>query len=387
MRNLKKILSVTLVILTVLTLGACSSVPKTLSEQWSYKTAYAEYDAGVYLFSLFTAYDHAYGIIADAQGDDFDSEASIMDIESTFDETDQVFVCRDWIIKEADKITRNLIAMDLELEKYGIELDPQVVETAREQAKKDWYLGPYYFDYGPEYSTSYESVFGQYGVSFDSYFLSSVNLANVKQEALFGHLYGKGGEKEVSDKEVAKYFADNYTSYSYFTLPLFVTTEDEAGASVQVALKDSEIEIVKDVFVAYANLINNENAAFDQIVESYKKYAKITDDPSTSSIEDLSLNSSLPDDVKEKLESMKAGTAAVVYTGEANSQVAYFVCKHSLADSAEDYLKDEVNRNQILKGMKGEEFYDYLMGLTDTVECQVNTKYIDRCDPKMFEKK
>ncbi|MDO5123565.1 MAG: hypothetical protein Q4D44_02730 [Eubacteriales bacterium] len=387
MRNLKKILSVTLVMLMVLSLGACSSVPKTLSEQWSYKTAYAEYDAGVYLFALFTAYDRAYGIISDAEGDDFDSEASIMDVRSTFDETDEVFVCRDWIVKEADTITRNLIAMDLALEKYGIELDPQVVENAREQAKIDWYLGPYYFDYGPEYSTPYESVFGKFGISFDSYFLSSVNLANVKQEALFSHLYGKGGEMEVSEKDVEKYFADNYTSYSYFTLPLFTTTMDESGSNVQVPLKDSELGVVKEVLTAYTKLINEENASFEQVVESYKKYAKITDDPSTDSIEDLSRNTSLPQEVIDKLESMKDNKASVVYTGEDNSQVAYFVCKHTLADSADDYLGDEVNRNQILKSMKGEDFYDYLMALTDAVECQVNTGYIEKCDPKMFEEK
>lgn len=380
MNNLKKILALLLVLVMVFAIGGCSKKPG-----YSYKTENTTYAEGVYIYSLFSAYNEAYSILQSNLGDKFDSTATILDITSTFDETGEKMLCEDWVKNQADLITRNLAALDETVAELGVTLDKTQVESARELAKEDWYLGPYYEYYvasGYE-TTSYEDMLSPYGVSFDSFFTSTY-LASVKQSAIFDHLYLKDGEEAVSDEELNKYFTDNYTSYAYFIVNLYETTID-AETSQQVYLPYSEelIDGVEAELKGYVKQVNS-GTAYEKVVGKYMKAHNISTDPTVKNIEILE-SSALGEDVLKALETLKEGKATYLRVGDGDTSVMYFVTKFDINDEAEEYLKADGNKHTIIQNLKGEDFQNFLNDITENVEVEANEKVIAKYNPAMFE--
>lgn len=380
MNNLKKISALLLVLVMVFAIGGCSKKPG-----YSYKTENTTYAEGVYIYSLFSAYNEAYSILQSNLGDKFDSTATILDITSTFDETGEKMLCEDWVKNQADLITRNLAALDETVAELGVTLDKTQVESARELAKEDWYLGPYYEYYvasGYE-TTSYEDMLSPYGVSFDSFFTSTY-LASVKQSAIFDHLYLKDGEEAVSDEELNKYFTDNYTSYAYFIVNLYETTID-AETSQQVYLPYSEelIDGVEAELKGYVKQVNS-GTAYEKVVGKYMKAHNISTDPTVKNIEILE-SSALGEDVLKALETLKEGKATYLRVGDGDTSVMYFVTKFDINDEAEEYLKADGNKHTIIQSLKGEDFQNFLNDITENVEVEANEKVIAKYNPAMFE--
>lgn len=380
MNKFKKIFAVLLAALMIITAAGCSGKPT-----WSYKTDTVSYAEGVYLYSLFSAYNEAYSILQENLGDDFDSTASILDITSTFDETGEKVLCENWITEQADIITRNLAALDSKVSEYGITLDKTQVESARELAKEDWYLGPYYEYYvasGYE-AVSYESMLSPYGISFDSFFTSTY-LASVKQSAIFDYLYGKGGEEEVSDEELTAYFTENYTSYAYFIVNLYETAiDEETSQQVYHPYADELVDEVEAELKSYAKLINS-GTAYSEIVRKYMKAHNITTDPTVSNVEILE-TSALGEEVLDALKKLDEGKATYLKVGDGDTSVMYFITKFDINEEAEDYLSADGNRHTLIQSLKSEDFSDYLNEITDSVEVEINEEVIEKYNPAIFE--
>lgn len=392
MKALKKVLAFAMAVLMVMSLCACSkedSVPKTLSHEWSYKTDSGEYAIGVYIFSLYSAYDQAYRIVQAAKGENFDSNATILDYSGTFDETGEVYLCSDWIKKEADRVTRNIIALDAKIKEYGIELDEDVLASYKEQAENDWYLGPYFEEYMSYGYTAvpYKDTFEPFGISFESFYISTY-LASAKQNALFDYFYQKGGVKAVSDEEIKVYFEDNYTSYSYFSVPLYDSTQDETTMeTVNVSFSNDKIKDYKDMLDSYKKAIKN-GTSFDNVVKLYMSFTGVTTNPSVSNIENKeNVSTSIGAEVAATLEKLKDGAADYVIVGEGNNQTAFFVYKKAITKETKDYIAQEVNYANLLQGLKGDEFLEYIESLTDTVNPEKNEDAISKYSPAIFEKK
>lgn len=385
MKNIRKIMALILAVLMVAGLCACSSVPKTAKAEWGYKTEAEEYPIGVYVYSLFSAYNQAYSVISNMQGDKFDKEASILDIEATFDEAKGTEVCLDWVIAEADYITKNLIALDQVIADNGIELDAEIEASAYEQARKDWFLGSYYEEYMAYgyTATPYKDMLEPYGVSFESFYQSSY-LASVKQNAIFDFFYQKGGEKEVPDSEMKDYFEDNYTSYSYFTANLYESTTDSTtGQTVNKALSEADQKKDKEDLELYVKMIA-QGSSFDDISKIHTAAAKLSANPAVSNIENLD-NTSLGQEVATALKGMKDGEAKVIYVGNADSTVAYFLYKKPITQETTKYVATDANYDALLQEMKGEEFLEYIDGLTNEVQCTKNDAVIAKFAPAIFE--
>lgn len=387
MRNLKKIISVVLALLMVLSLGACSDLPKSTSAPWSYRYGKFEYSMGIHVYSLFSAYSQAYNTIAKAQGEEFDEEASILDVESTFDETSGVMVCSEWIKEEAHRITRSLIGLDLMLEKYEIVLDPQLVKASEEQARKDWYLGPYYEEYVSygSASTPYKDLLEPYGISFES-FNEGVYLASVKQNAIFDKLYNKGGIEEVPEKELNAYFEKNYTSYGSFTVNLYESVPDSAtGQIVNKPFDAKKTEDIKSNLEYYIKMMEN-GISFKTIGEVYTAYAGLEYNPIYEHTEITSdgISDNLPDEVVEVLNTMKEGEAKIIYVGNEESPMAYFIYKDKIKDKTKSFVKD--NYSDILQAIKSDDFFEKMNGFNETIQCEINTEAVEEFSPELIEK-
>ncbi|MBQ8571868.1 MAG: hypothetical protein IJ451_00200 [Ruminococcus sp.] len=381
MNNFKKIFAILLAAIMLISAAGCGSKP-----DYSYKTDNVSYAEGVYLYSLFSAYNEAYSILQESLGDKFDSTASILDITSTFDETGEKLLCETWIKDQADLITRNLAALDEKVAEYGITLDKTQVESARQLAKEDWYLGPYYEYYvasGYE-AVSYEDMLSPYGISFDSFFTSSY-LASVKQSAIFDHLYGKGGEEEVSDKEITDYFTQNYTSYAYFIVNLYETAiDEETSQQVYHPYSDELVNDVKAELDSYVKLINS-GKDYTEIANKYVKAHNLTNDPTVKNIEILD-NSALGEEVLKALKGLDEGKATYIKVGSGDTSVMYFITKFDINNEAEEYLSADGNRHTILQALKSEDFSNYLDDITENVVVDINEKVIEKYNPAIFEK-
>lgn len=385
MKNIRKITALILAVLMVASLCACSAMPKSSKAEWGYKTDAQEYPIGVYIYSLFSAYNQAYSTISAAQGEDFDQEASILSIESTFDEAVGDELCLDWVLNEADYITKNLIALDQVIAENGIELDAELEAAAYEQARKDWNLGSYYEEYMAYgyAATPYKTMLEPYGVSFESFYQSSY-LASVKQNAIFDYFYSKGGTKEVPEGEMKDYFEDNYTSYSYFTANLYETTTDATtGETVNKALSEEDQKKAKEDLELYVKMIA-QGTTFEDVSKMHTAAAELTANPAVSNIENLD-NTSLGAEVAEALKGMKDGEAKVIYVGQTDTTVAYFLYKKPITQETKSYIATDTNYDALLQEMKGDEFLDYIDGLTEEVQCTKNEPVIADFNPTIFE--
>ena len=358
-------------IFSVLIVSGCT--PMSLNKEWSYKSGDKELAIGVYIYSLDTAYQKAKSFAEKL--DDYDeTKDSWLEMEIT-DDDGKKEVASKWIKDQAKLMCLSYLVLDEQIEKENIDIS---LASADEQAETYWNVGQY-ADYG--YVMPMKDDLEPYGISFESFRYCSTEYS-VKYQALFDKLYKEGGSKEVSDEELTKYFNENYTDYSYFTVNLYNASTDEAGQSTNVAMSDEEAKKVTDEIDGYVKDVNN-GKSYDDVLEAYMKANDIESDPATSNIENLE-NSSLGDEVKEALEKLDNKKATAVKVGSGENAVYYFIYKRNIKDAVKDYIADETKKANLISSMKGDEFADYIEELTKSLDYEENTSAIDKYEPKMF---
>lgn len=383
MKNFTKLLAVILVCIIALSSAACSLTP-----QWSYKEGDNELAIGVYIYALNSAYGQAQSYAQqteayDAEAGTYNGETSFLDVEIT-DDDGTTMVASEWIKQEADMTLRTILAIDYEFERLGATIDEADVEGYKAYAKEYWEYGPYYSTYGEQYISPYKDVYEPLGISYESfeYFYTS----SVKKQAVFDALYGAGGEKEVTDKELTAYFTENYTSYTYFNTNLYksveVENEDGTKTNKNEALSKKESDEIKADFKSYVDSINA-GTKLDDVVKNYMKDYEIENDPRTSNVEILA-DSVIGEDLVKEIEKLKEGKASSKVIGADNSQVIYFFYKEAIKNQIDKYIGDATNRATVLKNYKDEEFTKYIEDLANTLNITVSDAVNDY-EPSMFE--
>lgn len=373
MKPFKKVAAVLLAAVMIVLSAGCT--PISLSKEWSYKYGDDQLSIGVYIYSLYQAYSQAQSYAE--KNEDYSSDKSFMSLEITDDDGNKK-VAKDWILEEADKITKSILAVDSELAKYDITLDTATKDEAKKTAQSTWDMGAY-ASYG--YFDPLSKKLEPYGVSFESFYTSSYE-AMAKQSALFNALYGKGGAKEVKDDELKSYVKENYTDYKYLPVNLYTTETDDSGNSTNTALSDDDKKKVENELKQYAEQITG-GKAFGDAVSEYMKANSITEDTSKSATENLE-NSSIGDEIKEKLKKMKEGTAETLQVGDGDSAQIYLIYKGKINDAADSYISDSTNRSNVLSEMKSDEFNNYIDEIAASLDVEINSAQVNRYAPDMF---
>lgn len=373
MKHFAKVTAFLLAVIMIVFSVGCT--PISLNAEWSYRYNDDELPIGVYIYSLYQAYSQAQGFAQ--SNENYTSDKSFMDLEITDDE-DNKMIAKDWILQEADKITKSILVINDELAKLGVDVDQTSLDEARNTAETVWNVGAY-ADYG--YFDPMSAILEPYGISFDSFYISSYG-AMAKQAALFDALYNIGGSMEVSDEELTKYFTENYTDYKFFAVDLYTTTTDETGNSTSTAFTEDEIKAVEAELNGYVNNIQ-QGYTYDDVVKAYMDKNSVTTNPTQQATEILD-NSSIGDEIKNKLAEMTEGTATTLKVGDGENAQLYFIYKGKIADQTEAYIGDATKRTSILSNMKSEDFNAYIDGLVETIEPEINTAQVDRYDPNMF---
>ena len=386
MKPFQKVLAALLA--AVLIVSAAGCMPMSLNKEWSYKysdkTLDKQYDIGVYIYSLYQAYNSAKTYAE--KSDKYKDNEPFMDIEITDDDNKKA-VAKDWIKKEADKISMNLVALDYLCAKDGATWDEAAMTSAKETAQNTWDMGPY-ASYG--YFQPQKDELQKFGISFESFNLS-VYEANVKQTALFKKLYDKGGLEEVKDSELASYIKKEYTGYSYIPVHLYTSSTDADNNSTSTKFDAKKTKKVTGELEDYAKAISNGSKKFSDVLEAAKKDYGVSDSDVKQDQADTADNiKSDNEDVYNALQKMKNGEAKVVTVGaDGDSPIAYVVVKNELTDKfVNNYVADENNHSTVLSNMKKDDLTDLLEKTADELKksssLSVNEGAINSYDPGMF---
>lgn len=373
MKPFSKITAFLLAVVMIILSVGCT--PISLNAEWSYRYNDDELAIGVYIYSLNQAYSMAKSYAE--SNENYASDKSFMDLEIT-DEDGNKMIAREWILKEADRITKNILVINDELKKNNIVLDQATVDQAKSQAETVWNVG-LYADYG--YFDPMSAIIEPYGVSFDSFFVSTY-LLDAKESALFNSIYGKGGTKEVPQDEIEKYFLDNYTDYKYFAVDLYTSTTDDTGNTSSTAFTEEEIKAVEKELNGYVSDIKA-GKSYDDIANAYMIKHELTTDPTQAATEILE-KSSVGTEIKDALAKLTEGTATTVKVGEGEYAQYYFIYKDKIANQTKAVLSDSSNISTIINVMKQDEFDKYLDDLVEAIKPEINTAQVDRYDPDMF---
>ena len=375
MNNLKKITAFLLVIIMTLLMGACAHRGvATKNKEWGYKANDNEYSIGTYLLPKIDAYRAAYGYLS-YYNQDLDLSGSILDVESSFDESGQVYTVREWMDKQAEDYIKYMVAVDFLMEKHGVTLADGAESDMYEEARLKWHYGDVQnIMNGYTEAEPLKDIYEPCGVSFDSYFQSAYML-DLKYDAIFARLYATDGERAIDKKEMADYFEKNYTHYSFCMVDLYEPVYNEVtGETVNTPFDDYATNDIKSTIDSYANRLN-EGETLDKIKKEFAAFAMAEDEDEifierTESYADVT--TSISEDVRKVLENLGDNQAQIIYTGQEDTPIAIFVYKHPVSEVTEENLADDTTYRLLAAELKGEEFFEYLKEVADDMEYEVN---------------
>lgn len=195
----------------------------------------------------------------------------------------------------------------------------------------------------------------------------------LNESTVFDGLYNKGGQREVSDKDMRKYFEENYLSY--FIMEISLVDKDNK------ALADEIIKDYEEHFNAYLKEFNGSKKTIDDFQKIYKQFKEDTAEVTSETDETTkaSDNASATDEEKEDkaerqelvkeqdgadeelikaIENIPEGSAEVVKYkkgGSTNTLALIFrLDPEAQRGEKEDFFED--NRDQTLQYMKYDEF-------------------------------
>ena len=358
MKNIgKKISALALTAVLTCSLASCTLGPG----KWSYKTDISEISAGSWIYNTYQSYNEAVSKITEANKDNEDFDAQLVDITKEKIEDKNAV---DWIFDEAKDKCISLLTAEKLVKDKGIVIDNEQIKTTA-----DMYV-QYYYNGSEDAAAFYERL----GVSADS-FGECVTRYNYLYQELFSKIYGKDGEKEVSDADVQKYYADSYISYYYMTFALKTTDED--GNSVDV---DSETqEKNTTAFNKYRSMMNNDKKTTADVEEQYKKDFSAESVPSSSNkmLKTDFDESSLSDELKKAIKENKPGQATVttlndtlyfIYTDDMNELSKKIKYSEDAAEDETDYI----DKSNVVYSMKKDEFDEYLEGEKKALKYETN---------------
>lgn len=377
MNNVKKL---TAVVIATSMLAACAGCG---DQSWSYKTDNVSLSAGSYIYNLLNGYYEGYDLVespdeikdilkAEVQGSDSDAEKKSLE---------------QYALDVADETTSRMIAVEALFDQYGLELDDTEDEAARSYASQVW--------------TTAKKTLEGYGIGEESFNYCYADYS-VKYGQVFEYVYGEDGERTVSDDDLKKYFADNFTGYAFFSYSMSETTED----GETIAKSDEEFKKAEENFNSYADIINKSGQDYKSAVKKFIEDYEMTYDPTYSgAIENENDNSSFDRNVIDTLKTLKEGEATVVKTGE-DATTLYYLVYRPKASEIEDYLTNDATsstpatdpdggvyiydlksgytRYTLLDKMKGDDFTQFLKDTAASLNIQKNETAIKGYKVKMF---
>lgn len=353
MKSLKKLLCVALAAIMVLSLTGCSTPKVALTVDGK------DYSTGEYLANLFSAYSYAYsdGGLGYAEQQGYDIWSQMYTYENQ--QLDLSAYLREVAI---DDIIRQKAIANL-MEKEGVVMDEETAKEAQATlngfTSDDW------------------DMFLSYGIGKENY--TNMFMASYNEQALFMARYDKGGSKAVAEEDIRKYFDDNYLSYKMISVNMM---------SNDAEMTEDKQKTIKEELEKYLKLYND-GKSFNEVIAQYnydtstntdKKLETLTD---ADTRQDLDAGTTDETDFANTIKTIKEGEAKVVTYKQGGTELTAALILRLDPEEGDDrktYFED--NRQNILAGIKYEEFNTEIQELANTLQYTVNQKAYKMCDPR-----
>ena len=204
------------------------------SGSWAMKTENAVINSGVYRYSLLSAYESAMYQVKDQ---------TKPILSQKIDGKDAKKVIKD----EAVESLIPFLVIEDKMKEYDLKLSDIARYNAKEGAASEW--------------QNYGNMLKNFGISQEDVQYCHFDYP-AKFSEVFRHIYGEGGEKEVSESAMKKYAQENYTDLQY----LLATTNKSDGT----AMNDKEIAALTKKLDGYATQINGGKKTMEEVAVEYK---------------------------------------------------------------------------------------------------------------------
>ncbi len=350
MKLFKKTIAIILCMLMIVSVTACGE-----DTSWVLKTEKTDISAGHYLYYLINAYSNASYMVEDPD-------------KSILSQTIDGKKAANWIEDTALESAKFAITVKEMFEAEGLELSAENQEYVNQMANYYWaYFG--------------QTLFLPNGVSYDT--LLKATTYDVMKTQLFEHLYGEGGEREISAEDVKKGLVENYAKIKEIGISLVGMSGEMRSEKVQETLKAKAEDYKKRIEAGekIEDLIKEHyDVEINLAVEETGKTAdEITGGTTAEDIDTDAVvvnNDSTNYSDNEKKEILKL----------ANGEVKVLVEKEHISvvqkmDILEDdtYLKEYDMSVRIT--LKGDEFIEELQELAKEVEVEINEAGLKKYKP------
>ena len=349
MKRLKSVLALAAALAVLLAFGGCTLNQSTT---WIAKSGDTTLPAGVYILNLSNNYSSAVSVLQQM----YIEIAESVNPKNLWKNSLDGKSLNDWIGDKTQESVKNYFAILNRFNELGLSFDEA------DQALMDQELESYWSE-GKE---SYEKN----GISKESVRLQIES--RYRSRMIFNSIYGQGGEKEVSDKDLKDYYAENYQNIQYIS----VSTKDLEGEKLQnrkdlvdqtitrardgedfvALLKETERTLLKEQGTAEADLPDRADDYFDNIISA-------------------STESYYPEAMVTAVKQMKADELKVVTTDDALILVKKL-------DPMADQENFQKNRESILSAVKNDEFMEQVAQWAESVQITFNDAAVRRYGAK-----
>lgn len=279
------------------------------------------YSTGDYLAYLYNTYSQVY------QNYNFALYAQYgMDpwtITIPYGEDEEELSAEEYIVKTAQDAMIRQKALKDKLGEYGLsprQEDLDAVEKALEAISNDDTIG---LGFSKEtYSRMYRDFY-------------------CNEKGLFYGLYDKGGQREISDSDIRSYFEENYLTYKIISIAL---TDSESAD-----LSEEEAQKVRDRLQKYLDMYN-ESGDFDAVIEQYN-----ADEESTDEEETETTDSTATDETTDTADSTTTAADAAATTTTDTTTTDTDATTGSSDESSSDEEETDPNLHDVDANLYGDE--------------------------------
>ena len=340
MNTLKRFLAITLCFaLMVACLVGCHQ-----KGEIAVKIGDVEFTSGYYACALVFSDSEARGKVEESM--DSDDQSDDIDYYSQkIEDTDYV----EWVEKNTIDTLKDLAAVKTLCKEAGVELDDETVSQSESNADYLWD------------TAGYSLLLEANGVSKETF--SRYMLDSYLADEYFDHVYGKGGEKEISADKLLEQLTGNYVLVNKIEVDLS-SLEDEEKTDKQNQLAAYEDTLKKgtktfeEIYLEYNNISADEHT-HEEAEEG--ELAPLDAHATVIGSEDTDYSSDYYEDAKE----MAVGEVKVVTK---DSSIALIVKKDIAADPYYIDEFDSILRNDIA----GDDYKDEIADYGDKLPCDVS---------------
>ncbi|MBR5091760.1 MAG: hypothetical protein IK093_20250 [Ruminiclostridium sp.] len=224
--------------------GSCS-----LSQTYPVTVDGQQIRAGLYILEQQEALSEAVSKLKEEQPD-IDTSAEGF---SYLDQTVEGKKFADWVNDKAIEKCREYIAVNRLFDQYGLSLTAEEIKSINDNVKSIWTEENMYaqYFYGVDIVGEYYETLG---VGEQSY--KDFQTTSQKDDKLFEHLYGEGGQLAATQDEINNSLNTDYLAVNYFPYDL----ENGSGAQ-SYADRIANGESYEEVYRDYAQALNDEEEA------------------------------------------------------------------------------------------------------------------------------